>query len=71
MVRMKGVNQGKNTCFSIIIFLSILKKILDERKKDHKRLVQLELYFLLPEHGIQEINKNDAVIVFSFIFWYL
>lgn len=40
-----------------------LKNILNERKKYHKRLIQLELNFLLCEQGMQEINKNDAVIV--------
>lgn len=50
-----GYKPGKNTCFSIITPLSI-KNILDEReKKDHRRLVGLELNFLLPEHGVHEI----------------
>ena len=44
----------KNTCFSVI---------LNERKKYHKRLIQLELNFLLPEQRMKEINKNDAVLV--------
>lgn len=61
-----GYKPGTNTCVSIIMPLSI-KNILDEREKNHRRLVRLELNFLLPEHTVHEIKKNDSVIVFSFI----
>lgn len=53
-----GYKPGKNTCFSIITPLSI-KNILDERgKKNHRRLVGLELNFLLLEHRVHEIKKK-------------
>lgn len=53
-----GYKPSKNTCFSIIMPLSI-KNILDEKgKKNHRRLVRLELNFLLPEHRVQEIKKK-------------
>lgn len=45
-----------------------LKNILNERKEYHKRLLQLELNFLLREQRIQEINKNDALIVLVLFF---
>jgi hypothetical protein len=52
-----GYKPGTNTCFSIIMPLSI-KNILDEREKNHRRLVRLELNFLLPEHTVHEIKKK-------------
>lgn len=39
------------------------------KKKNYRRLVRLELNFLLFEYRVYEIKKkNDLVIVFSFIF---
>ena len=46
-----------------------LKNVLNERKKYHKRLIQLELNFLLREQRMQEINKNDAVTVLGWGFF--
>lgn len=62
-----GYKPSKNTCFSIIMPLSI-KNVLDEKKKKSQETGPLELNFLLPEHRVHGILKNDSVIVFSFIF---
>lgn len=63
-----GYKPSKNTCFSIIMPLSI-KNILDEKgKKNHRRLVRLELNFLLPEHRVQEIKKKMIQSLFLVLF---
>lgn len=69
MVRMMGINQGKKYMVFCHNASKHLKNILNERKKYHKRLIQLELNFLLREQRMQEINKNDAVIVLVFFFF--
>lgn len=66
MVKMMGINQGKKYMLFCHNASKHLKNILNERKKYHKRLIQLELNFLLCEQRMQEINKNDAVIVLYF-----
>lgn len=47
------------------------KNILNERKKNHKRLIQLELNFLLPEQRMKEINENDAVLVLFLVVFFV
>lgn len=63
-----GINQGKKYMLFCHNASKHLKNILNERKKYHERLIQLELNFLLREQRMQEINKNDAVIVLGVFF---
>lgn len=58
-----SINQDKKYMLFCHNASEHLKNILNERKKYHKRLIQLELNFLLPEQRMKEINKNDAVLV--------
>lgn len=39
-------------------------------KKNHRRLVRLELNFLLPEHTVHEIKKKRFSHCFKFYFGY-